>query len=228
MPPFLQNLLNSKKALTAIASGLAILTLAIWLFSTANGTQKTMVDKETALSAQYTDNQNELSSLISTVKETLGIADRNTQALDTVLADAIKGRYDGETSAQPGGADAVFSAIVEAYPDLNGVSLPYAKVQDAIIGGRTAYKNKQTKLTDMISNYNKWRNSGFIHSKIAAMVGAPSDNLVAAIGDDEVTGKAALQRMRKIVLTSEGKKAYETGEMDPMDLGPIKELAPPK
>lgn len=219
MPPFLQSILNSKKAVIGIVIGVVGLIVAIAAFSSVNSVQKDMVSKENALSAQYTVNQNALSTLISTVKETLGVADRNTQALDTVLADALKGRYDGDTSAQPGGGQ-MFSAIVEAYPDLAGVTDAYAKVQDAIIGGRRAYANKQDKLTDMLNNYITWKNSGFIHSKIASMVGAPSENLVAAIGDDEVTGKAAIKRIRKIVITSEGKKAYESGEMDPMDLNP--------
>jgi hypothetical protein len=191
----------------------------VWVFSAFNSTQKDMVSKEQALSAQYADNQNELSSYISTIKETLGLADRNTDALDRVLADAVKGRYEGDTSAQPGGGQ-LFSAITEAYPDLAGVTDAYAKVQDAVSAGRLAYKNQQTKLLDMLRDYETWKNSGFLHSMITGMVGAPSDNLRASVGDDTARGQQALDRMYKIVLTAEGNKAYESGEMEPMDLNP--------
>lgn len=219
MPPFLAKIFGSTKALVVIGVVVVLGILIIWTFSSFNSTQKEMVRKEAALSAQYVDNQNELSTYVSKVKEALGVAQSGTAALDQVLSDAVKGRYDGETSAQPG-SGALFSAITEAYPDLSNVSLPYQKVQDAVLSGREAYKNQQTKLTDMLRDYDTWRNSGFIHSKMTSMVGAPSDNLVARIGTAVSRGQDAEDQMWVIVLASDAKKAYTTGEMDPLDLGP--------
>lgn len=217
MPPFIAKILASPKLIALVASGLVAALVLIAFFVALNGNQKTMVSKEQALSAQYQDNQNELSTYVSTIKESLGVADRNTEALDQVLSDAIKGRYDGETTAEPGTGQ-LFSAIVEAYPDLQGVSLPYAKVQDAIFSGRQAYKNTQTKLLDMLRDYETWKNSGFIHSKLVAMVGAPSDNLRAQIGTAVSRGQDALDQMYIIVLAGEAQDAYTSGTMDPMDL----------
>lgn len=218
MPVFLTKLLASPKLLALVAGGTVAAIAAIAFFVALNGNQKDMVRREQALSAQYQDNQNELSTYISTIKETIGVADRNTEALDQVLADAIKGRYDGETSAQPG-TGALFSAITEAYPDLTSLSMPYAKVQDAIISGRQAYKNAQTKLLDMLREYETWKNSGFIHSRMVALVGAPSDNLRAQIGTAVSRGPDALDQMYLIVLAGEAQDAYTSGTMDPLDLG---------
>lgn len=214
-----QKLLASPKLIAGAVVGFLALVMVIATFSSFNGTQKDMVNREQRLSAQYQDNQNELSAYISTVKESLGVAESNTAALDEVLANAIKGRYDGDNAAM-GQGGAFFSAITEAYPQLDAVSLPYQKVQEAVMSGRMAYKNKQTKLLDMLREYETWKNSGFIHSKMTSMVGAPSDNLVARVGTNTSRGQDALDKMYLIVLDKDTKQAYDTGELEPMDLGP--------
>lgn len=209
----------SPKALALIAAAGLTLVVLIGFGVTLNGVQKAMVKREQALSAQYQANQNELSTFVSKVTEMMGVAETATEAQRTVLEDAVKGRYEGETGANPTGG-AFFSAITEAYPDLAQNQALYGKVQDAVSSGREAYKNKQDKLLDMLREYETWKNSGFVHSKLASMVGAPSDNLVARVGMQANRGQDALDQMYVIVLTSQAKEAYETGEMDPLDLGP--------
>lgn len=229
MPPFIAKILGSTKALIALGvvtfMFVAFFGTGLMLFLKFNGVQKDMVAKETALSAQYSDNQNNLSSYISTIKESLGVADRASDALDEVLSDAVKGRYEGDSTANPSGG-AMFSAIVEAYPDLNQQQINYQAVQKAIFDGRESYKNQQTRLLDMLRAYETWKESGLIHRQFVSMIGAPSDNLRAGIGDDVVYGQAALDRMYKIVLAGAAKDAYESGEMDPMDLNPDETVSP--
>lgn len=223
MPPFIAKILGSTKALIAlgVVAFMFISTVVVVgvVYVSFNNVQKDMVKKETALSAQYSDNQNALSSYVSTITESLGLADRASEALNEVLADAVKGRYEGDSTANPSGGQ-MFSAIVEAYPDLNQQQINYQKVQDAVFAGREAYKNQQTRLLDMLRDYETWKESGFIKSRMTSMVGAPSDNLRAAIGDDVVRGQDALDRMYTIVLAGAAKDAYQSGEMDPLDLGP--------
>lgn len=195
-----------------------LLILVIVLFSTFNGIRNTGVDKETALSAQYLDNQNELSTYISKFYEQIGIADRKSEQLNRILEDAVKGRYDNDLQAATPGESggALISAIVEAYPDLSGLD-SYDKVLDTISAGREAYKQKQTKLLDMLRNYDKWREQGLIHNVLVNIAGYPSDNLKARLGSKVVTGQAALDQMYMIVLTSQAAEAYETGELDPLE-----------
>src|SRR5579884_1282735 len=138
---------------------LIIIGSGIGVFSAINSNQKHAVQLETALSAQYLDNQNELSSYISTINETLGVADRASAKANGIIVNAIKGRYQNGSSAKPTGG-AFFSAIKEAYPDIHWTTALYAKVQDAVIAGRQAYKDKQSKLLDMLRNYDSWRNAG--------------------------------------------------------------------
>jgi hypothetical protein len=194
-----------------------VLLIFIVFFASLNSTQKTMVAKEQKLSAKYTDNQNVLSAYRATIKEALGVANTSTAAQDKIIEDAIKGRYDGATGANPIGG-AAFSAIIEAYPNVNVAT--YEKVQTAVFAGREAFKNQQTALLELLRDYNTWRNAGFIHRVMVSMVGAPSSNLEAAIGTDVVTGQAAMARMKLIVITADTKDAFNSGEDTPLDLGP--------
>lgn len=196
-----------------------VLVLVITLYGKFNGIRHEGVDRETALSAQYQDNQNELSSFISTFYEQLGIADRKSEQLDRILEDAVKGRYDdtGLQAATPNESNDLISAIVEAYPDLSGLDT-YDTILDTISSGREAYKQKQTKLLDMLRSYDKWREQDIIGSVLIDLSGYPSDNLRAQIGTQVTRGQDALDQMYVIVLTSQAADAYETGELDPLEV----------
>lgn len=208
---------------------IAVLTVLVLIFgvvtySKFNSLRHTGVDKETALTAQYLDNQNELGSFISTFYEQTGIADRKSAQLDLILSDAVKGRYDktGLTPATPGQTQGnqLISAIVEAYPDLSGLN-SYDKILDTISAGRTAYKNKQTLLLDMLRSYDKWRKEGILSTLLIKIAGFPSDSLRAQVGTEFVKGSAAEDKMYVIVLPSDANKAYTTGTLEPLTVPPL-------
>ena len=206
--------LPSKNLIIIIAIVVAVIVAGISVFGTFNSIRNQGIEKENALEEQYRGNQNELSTYVLKIKETLGIADRGNNKVDEILVDAIKGRYDGNMA--PGTGGSMFSAITEAYPDLTANTALYAKVQDAIISGRDAYKNAQNKLLNMIRAYENWSQQGFVNSAIVNMLGFPSEALEARIGDKTYTGKEALNRMKDIVLVKDATTAYETGEMAPL------------
>lgn len=205
-----------KKLGTVITLAIVVMLafVAFVLYGNFNSIQKEMVSKENSLNAQYQDNQNELSTYIVTIKESMGVANKNTEALDEVLSNAIKGRYESDNASTDG---QLFSAMVEAYPELGNVSTSYEQIQNSIVGGREAYKNKQTKLLDMLRDYDTWRNSGLVRSQMVKFIGAPSENLVARIGTDQWTGKDALNKMYQIVLVEDAKESYSTGELQPLE-----------
>lgn len=195
---------------------LALGAVGYYVYTVFDGIQREGVALETDLTRQYQVNQNELSSYISGFYEQLGIADRKSDKLDKIISDAVKGRYEGKTSAQPG-QGTLFSAIVEAYPDLGGLDI-YDKIVAYIQVKREAYKNAQDKLLQQLSDYSKWRNSGLVQKQLIRIAGFPSDVLRAQVGQGYVTGQAALDKMYIIVLTSETIKAYETGIQDPLQI----------
>jgi hypothetical protein len=205
-----------KKLIIAGIAAVVVLVIALITFGQFNSINTEGVRREAALVAQYKDNQNELSNYILKFNETLGVADRSNTKLKEVLVDAVKGRYDNDGSLQPGTGGAMFSAITEAYPDLTANAESYSKVQDAVIAGRDAYKNKQTKLLDMVRDYETWSETGLIKRQMIDTLGFPSKSLKVTDAGVTYTGEDALARISSIVLTTDAVEAYETGTQDPL------------
>lgn len=206
-----------------LAVVIVFVLIAGLLYGKFNSLNKEGVRQEQALSAQYQDNQNELSATTLKIKETLGVADAKSAALDKVLTDAVVGRYSQGSSATDAtaGNAKMFSAVVEAYPDLSGLST-YDKVIDAINSGREAYKNKQSQLLDMARSYKTWLKSGLINKQLIAISGFPSDDLTARVGPNVTRGQTALDQIETIILDEDTVNAYTTGQQ-----GPLVTQAPP-
>lgn len=193
---------------------LVLVIFALSIYGSVNSVRNEGIRHEAALVAQYQDNQNELSNYILKFNESLGIADRQSERLNTILVEAVKGRYDG--NMEPGTSGSMFSAIAEAYPDLTASVESYAKVQDLVVSGREAYKNKQSMLLDRIRVYETWSETGLIKSQVVDMLGFPSDRLEARVGNTVLRGEDALDRMKTLVLVEEAIESYETGTTDPL------------
>lgn len=208
----------SKHKIGVVVGAVALVIVAIVamvFYSKVNGLRNTAISKETALVSQYKDNQNELSTYILQFKETMGVANVGADRLEDILVDAVKGRYDG--NMEPGDSGSMFSAIAEAYPDLTATSESYAKVQDLVVSGRNAYKNQQTKLLDMIRDYDSWRNRDFIDSLIVRdWIGAPTDLLKVNVAGVTYKGEDALEKISEIVLVQDAIDSYDTGIQEPL------------
>ena len=204
-----------------IITALIALLAVIFVYSSFNGLYNAGVQQEQRLKAQYLDNQNYLSSYISGFYEQVGVARAATDALDTVLLDAVKGRYE---DGQGGGGYTVdspfFNAIVEAYPEAGTAELMriWGKITDYVQAGREGYRNVQSKLLDMLRAYDTWRYSGLIQSKVVSILGFPSQRLEARFGSNVLTGQKALDKMYELVLDSKTKEAYDDGTLDPLEI----------
>jgi len=207
------------KILLVAAVGVLLMgcCLLVSAYGTVNNIWNEGVAQERQLAAQYLDNQNELSAYVSGFYELVGVAQAQSDVLDQILLDAVKGRYDegGFVVDSP-----MFAAIVEAYPEAGVAELManWGKIQDYISAGREAYKAKQSKLLDQLRVYDTWRQTGLIRRRIVQILGFPSQNLEARVGQLAVTGEMARMKMYQIVLTSEAIEAYETGVMDPLQV----------
>lgn len=196
-----------------IAGGIVlavILIFVVWPLASMSSTKSTGVDKETALSALYRDNQNYLSSYIAGFYEQTGVAQAKADKLNAILLDAVKGRYDGHTSAQPGNGQ-LFGAIQEAYPDLTALNI-YDKIVNYIQAGRAGFRDRQSALLDKLRDYDKWRKSGLFHPMWVSLAGFPSDSLEARVnGQPTLTGAAAEDKMKQLVLVGQASQSYQTG-----------------
>lgn len=195
----------------AVVLGLIVIILSVYGY--INGTRNQGIDWETRLNSQYVDNQNYLSSYISGFYEQIGVAQAGTDALDAVLTDAVKGRYD---EGGFGSGSSLFNAIAESYPDLTQLAANWGKIQDYITSGRAGYRDIQSKLLDMLRGYDAWRLSGIIKSAVIRAMGFPTMDLKARIGENILYGQAAEDKMWQIVLTQSALDAYESGTMNPL------------
>lgn len=196
----------------AIIGAIVLGGLSLWGY--ASGLWDEGVDRETTLNAGYKSSQNYLSGYESEFYETIGVANLKSDKLNKILADAVKGRYDGDTSAKPG-QGALFSAIVEAYPSIDLTI--YDKIVDNIKAGRAGYRGKQDALLDQLRGFDKWRRSGILQHLLISWGGFPSQKLTACVGADDCKyGEDAIKRMMQIVITEGTETAYRTGKMAPL------------
>ena len=186
------------------------------IYSYVNGLYNNSVSYETQLNVQYLSNQNYLSAYISGFYEKLELVKFQSEKLNQVLLDAVKGRYD------KGGfkvGSSFFTVIREAYPEqsLAGLMKSFDKVNNYISAGREGYRAVQDKLLDQLRAYDKWRESGIVQRLIVGdVLGVPSERLEARIGANVYKGKVARDKMYTLVLASDARKAYETGTMEPL------------
>lgn len=199
---------NTKIGIVAGVVLFVILVFIVWPLHALSSTRSTGVDKETQLTALYRDNQNTLSAYIAGFYEQTGVAKAKSDKLDQILTDAIKGRYDGKLA--PGTGGGMFSAIQEAYPDLTALNI-YDKIVDYVSAGRSGFRNKQSELLDRLRDYDNWRHKGLFHPMWVSFAGFPSSSLEARVGDTTVTGPAAEEKMKQLVLVGQAGEAYRTG-----------------
>lgn len=203
------------RILTYVGVPLLVIILVVSLIvGNINGTRNTLIDKGTTLNAQYQANQAELDAFVKKINEEFTVAGASIDALDKVLSDSVRGRYDKDLSAvtpgQPGGA--LISALREAYPNVD-VSI-YNKIITEISAGRENFKQTQVKLLDQIRDYKNYRKKGIFHSWFVDQVGYPE--LQARIGTTVVTGKPALEQMQLIVTSGATNADFTTGTEAPL------------
>lgn len=208
------NASGNTKTITIVAVIAVLVIAAISFFGYYNSVRSEGIGKENHLEGTYQANQDELSKVTLTVKETIGIADKGNTKMDEIIKNAVQGRYDGAMDAGTGGA--MFSAIQEAYPELTANVALYARVQDAIVAGRQSFSNRQKLLLDEVVSYENWLEQDVLRSTVVKMAGFPSGSLEARIGDKVYTGREALAKIKTLVLTKDTVTAYETGEVAPL------------
>lgn len=193
----------------------AILVIGAILFTVNNGVKNEGNKREASLNAQFMVNQNTLSDCIVKIRETAGVASAKADKLDEILTEAVKGRYIDGSSAEVGRGQ-LFSAIQEAYPDLQPVGNLYDRVYDTIIGCRTDYKGSQDKLVSMLNSYDTWRTGSWTVRNFGGEY--PSENLVARINRKaSLKGKDAYEKMSQLVVVKDASEAYNSGEIEAED-----------
>lgn len=184
----------------------------ISVYSKVNSEYNAGMSMETRLSEQYQRNQAQLDASTKKIVESVGIANLKSEKMRQIISDAVKGRYEGKM--EPGTGGAMFSAIKEAYPQID--LAVYDKIVDLINGEREAFKNAQTLLLSQLQTYKTWRKTDIIRQWFVVKY-FPSSNLEARIGTKVYTGAQALEQMQLIVTSDGTDDAFNTGKQGPID-----------
>ncbi len=136
----------------------------------------------------------ELNQYVASLKEQVGIANVKSNALDKVLKDAVSARYSPGQLADPNAKGSFYSAIHEAYPNVD-VSL-YDKILDFTKTKREQYAILQKQMQKLLETFDVWRGS-FPNSIFTGDL--PDHWLVVSDNDGKrLTGTAALEYLNTI------------------------------
>lgn len=217
--------MNTEKILELLKKPKVIIGLivaAVLLFGTVStiGTYTSVRNEgrsqELSMTAHWKNTQTRYGQFRMGMADKLAIAREKRDAINKILVDAVSGRYDKQ--GQPGTVDqqAIFSAIVEKYPDLKGLDIFDQLITD-IQAGREAFAKDQETMADMVRSYNSWRTTGsFLHPTFVDWAGFPSDVLEARVGDKLYKGQEALDKMSTVIMGQGTGEIFDTGNDKPL------------
>ena len=209
-------LLRKPKVIIAGLIALALIVATVSVLGTYTSVRNEGRSQELALSAHWKSTQARYGQFRIGMQDKLNIAREKREAISKILADAVSGRYD--KANQPGvvNGQAVFSAIVEAYPDLKGLDIFDQLIKD-IQAGREAFAKDQEQMQDMVRSYNDWRTTGsLLHPTFVGWAGFPSDLLEARVGDKVYRGREALDKMSQVIVGKDTQEIFDTGTDKPV------------
>lgn len=175
---------------------------------------------EAGLNSQYTANQTSLSNCEVQTQQSVQVVKGQTDAIDRIITDAVKGRYSAGANSPQVDNGKFFSAIAEAYPNVNNVANTFSNLLAIVNGCRKDYQTLQVKMASMLGQFAKWR-TGSWTTRTFGGGDFPNKNLIARLGDSKIVGQAAEDEMWKVVLTGSTLKEYQSHTLDPstLDLG---------
>lgn len=156
--------------------------------STTWSHRNTAVELEERIKAQHISNKSNYDNMWKSFKEIAQVTDMQAEHYKDVYTGLITGRNQD--------TNLLFKMIKEDNPKLD--SSLYTKLQREISAGRKTFDNNQSKVTDMIREYNTFIKKKFIMASI--------------------TGRKEMDANDYIITSGRTKKAFETGEDDVIDL----------
>ncbi|MFN8554656.1 MAG: hypothetical protein U0103_24560 [Candidatus Obscuribacterales bacterium] len=134
-----------------------VLAAGVWAFLTYQGVMNEGLRQEKQIVSLNNSNTIELNQYVASLKEQVGIANVKSAALDKVLKDALSARYNPTQMADPNAKGSFYSAMHEAYPNID-LSL-YDKILDFVKAKREGYAVLQKQMQKLLEEFDVWRGS---------------------------------------------------------------------
>lgn len=201
---------SSMKIIVAAAAVVALLLAAAILFFTNQSVINEGNKKQADVSASYSNAAVYLSNCVVKTKQTAGLLKSQTAGIDQIITNGVAARY-GEGNTMDSAK--LFSAIQEAYPDKSAEALSktYNSALQIITGCQDDFANKQTVVLDKVRMFDSWLN-GSTKVRYFGGSGFPNENLRVSLPGLNLTGLAALDKIRMPIVDNETSETYQTGE----------------
>lgn len=124
-----------------------IILAGVISFATMWSHRNTAVSLEEKIKAQHVANKSSYDNMWKKFKETAQVTDKQAEHFKDVYQGMIEGRYENDDKL-------LMKAVQEQNPTM-GTEV-YTKLQNTIIAGRDSFNNNQTKIADMIREYNTY------------------------------------------------------------------------
>lgn len=177
--------------------------------------------KEQDLTALYSQSMNSLSTCLDQGDVAAQVTKAEYDSIKDILVETAAARY-VDANGQPTDASGVLgggqliSMLQENYPQIDQRS--WQNLQTLVIGCREEFQGKQDQIQAFAADYNQWRVSdNLLNSWIKADF--PSDELKVVTADGtSLYGRAAYDRITRVVATSAAIDAFESGTLESQDL----------
>ena len=201
-----------------VAFALVIGVLGIWQYRKSVENEGQALQERLEQTHQMA--QNSLSACLDQGQVAAQVADQEFTRLEDVLAGAVSARYvdsDGRALNGDAASGAAFSAIVEAYPDVDQAS--FQNLQAIVVGCRDEYQGAQDRLFNEATVLETWVQTDNIWNQ-EIKNNFPTDGLETIDYDtgEVLTGQAALDHMTRVILVGDARAAYASGELGEQDL----------
>ena len=176
-----------------IGLGAVVLLFFVIVIGSGISVYNICVEQETAIEAQYKQNQNNYDNFFKSVVEVAQVSDKYKDGLKEVFTAAIQGRY-GKN-----GSKATWAWLQEHNPNLD--ASVYTKIQQVIEGGRKTFEVNQKMLIDKKQVY-QLQLRGFPSGVFARLMGFPKIDLAKY----------------DIITSDRTEKAFDTKKDEPIKL----------
>lgn len=184
----------NNKVIGGIIAGVAVLALIIGIVTIKAHVYNAGLVKEKQIVELNNNNTIQLNQYVASLKEQVGIANVKSNALDKILKDALQARYNPQQMSDPSSKGSFYSAMHEAYPNID-VSV-YDQIIVFVKQKREGYAVLQKQMQGLLEHFDVWRGS-FPNSIFTGNL--PDHWLVVQDNDGKkLTGAEALEYLNTI------------------------------
>lgn len=197
-----------------IVIGMIAGVIASWINSIGNEGEQ----KQNNIIALQTRVELDISTCLDSGATAAQVAQQEFTQLKDVLVNVTAARYEGGNGALSQGGPLI-SALQENYPQIDQST--WRKLSDIVVGCRQDVADSQKRLQDYVADFRTWTTGGGLF-ETSIRNNYPNELLVTVdrTTGAQLTGKAALDYLSRVISVKAAKDAMKSGELPDQELFP--------